>query len=159
MMLGTRRSTDIATGVFLAALGLTAAAASTRIGEGAGGQLHPRTFPMILGLLMFIGGAALAIQAATAKSGGDKTTAWPDRNGWKLLLIAMTGLVAYVAVSQALGFIISSLIFVPWFIRYFGRYSRLVAGSCALGIAAFIYLVFIRLLQLTLPIGPLSFLG
>lgn len=143
----------------MAALGLTAAVASTGIGEGAGGQLHPRTFPMMIGALLFIGGAVLAIRAAADKRGGNKAAAWPDRNGWKLLSIAMTGLVAYVAVSQALGFIISSLIFVPWFIRYFGRYSPLVAGSCALGIAAFIYLVFIRLLQLTLPIGPLSFLG
>jgi putative tricarboxylic transport membrane protein len=158
-VLGTKRSTDIATGVFLAVLGLTVAAASTGIGEGAGGQLHPRTFPMILGLLMFSGGAALAIQAAVAKSGGDKAIAWPDRSGWKLLSFAMAGLAAYVAVTQLLGFIISSLIFVPWFIRYFGRYSHLVAWSCAVGIAAFIYLVFIRLLQLTLPIGPLSFLG
>ena len=71
----------------------------------------------------------------------------------------MAGLAAYVAISQTLGFIISSLIYVPWFIRYFGRYSHGVAWSCAFGIAAFIYLVFIRLLQLTLPIGPLSFLG
>lgn len=158
-MLGTRRSTDIAAGVLLAVLGLTAAAASTGIDEGAGGQLHPRTFPMLLGVLLVIGGAVHAIQAAIAKSGGSKAIAWPDRNGWKLLLIAMASLVFYVAVSQALGFVISSLIFMPWFIRYFGRYSYWVAGSCALGIAAFIYLVFIRLLQLTLPIGPLSFLG
>ena len=158
-MLATRRSTDIATGVFLAVLGLTAAVASTGIDEGAGGQLHPRTFPMILGGLMAIGGAVLAVQAAVAKSGGAKAIAWPGRDGRKLLLIAMASLVFYVAISQVLGFVISSLIFVPGFIRYFGRYSYWVAGSCALGLAAFIYLVFIRLLQLTLPIGPLSFLG
>jgi len=158
-VLGTKRSTDIATGVFLAVLGLTAAAAATRIDEGAGGQLHPRTFPMMIGGLLVIGGAVLAIQAAAAKGGGDKTIAWPDRSGWKLLCVAMAGLAVYVAISQTLGFIISSLIYVPWFIRYFGRYSHGVAWSCAFGIAAFIYLVFIRLLQLTLPIGPLSFLG
>jgi hypothetical protein len=158
-VLATRRSTDIATGVFLAVLGLTAAAAATGIDEGAGGQLHPRTFPMILGGLLVIGGAALALQAAAAKSGGAKAIAWPDRDGRKMILIAMAGLAFYVAVSQLLGFIISTLIFVPGFIRFFGRYRYWVAGSCALGLAAFIYLVFIRLLQLTLPIGPLSFLG
>jgi hypothetical protein len=145
--------------VFLAVLGLTAAVASTGINEGAGGQLHPRTFPMIIGVLLVIGGGLLAVQAAASKSGADKTITWPDRSGWKLLSAAMAGLVIYVGIAQALGFIISSLIFVPWFIRYFGRYSHWVAWSCAVGIAAFIYLVFIRLLQLTLPIGPLSFLG
>lgn len=158
-MLRTRRSTDLATGVFLAALGLTAAVASTGIDAGAGGQLHPRTFPMILGGLLVIGGVSLAIQAAVAKSGGDKAIAWPDRSGWKLLSIAMAGLAIYVALSQTLGFIISTLIFVPWFIRTYGRCSRMLAWSCALGAAAFVYLVFVRLLQLTLPIGPLSFLG
>jgi putative tricarboxylic transport membrane protein len=158
-MLRVRRATDLATGVFLAALGLTAAAASTGIDAGAGGQLHPRTFPMILGGLLIIGGVSLAIQAAVAKSGGDKAIAWPDRNGWKLLSIAMAGLAVYVVLSQTLGFIISTLIFVPWFIRYYGRFSRLLAWSCALGVAAFIYIVFVRLLQLTLPIGPLSLLG
>ena len=114
---------------------------------------------MMIGGLLVIGGALLAIRAAAAKNGGDKTIAWPDRRGWKLLSIAMVGLTVYVAISQTLGFIISSVIFVPWFIRYFGRYSHMVAWSCAVGIAAFIYLVFIRLLQLTLPIGPLSILG
>jgi hypothetical protein len=145
--------------VFLAVLGLAAAAASFGIGEGAGGQLHPRTFPMMLGGLLVIGGAVLAIQAAVARSGADKAIAWPDRSGWKRLSIAIVGVAIYVAISQTLGFIISSLVFVPWFIRYYGRYSHRVAWSCALGVAAFIYLVFIRLLQLTLPIGPLSFLG
>jgi putative tricarboxylic transport membrane protein len=157
-VLSTRRSTDIAAGVFLAVLGLTAAAASTGIDAGAGGQLHPRTFPMILGGLLIMGGASLAVQAGS-RNGGGKAVAWPDRNGWKLLSIALAGLAIYVALSQVLGFIISSLIFVPWFIRCFGRYSHLAAWSCALGVAAFIYLVFVRLLQLTLPIGPLSFFG
>lgn len=158
-MLSTRRSTDIATGVFLAVLGLTAVAASTGIDEGAGGQLHPRTFPMIIGGLLVVGGAMLAFRAAVVKSGATKAIAWPDRSGWKLLFMAMAGLAVYVALAQTLGFIISSLIYVPWFIRYFGRYRHWVAWSCAAGIAAFIYLVFIRLLQLTLPIGPVSFLG
>jgi len=155
----TRRSTDIAAGIFLAVLGLTAVVASTGIHEGAGGQLHPRTFPMILGGLLVIGGGLLALHAALAKTCDGKTIAWPDRNGWKLLAIAMAGLVFYVVVSQTLGFLVSALLFVPWFIRYFGRYSHPVAWSCGLGIALFIYLVFVRLLQLTLPVGPLSFLG
>jgi len=159
-VLETRRSADIATGICLAVLGITCVWASTGIDQGAGGQLLPRTFPMLIGGLLIIGGAALALQALRSKHGGDKVIAWPDRNGWKLLFVAMAGLVLYVATTQFLGFIISSLVFVPWFIRYYGGYSHTVAWSCAVGIAAFIYFVFIQLLQLTLPIGPLaSFLG
>jgi hypothetical protein len=149
----------MATGVILAALGLAAVVSSTGIHEGAGGQLHPRTFPMILGGLLVVGGLMLAARAALEKRTPSKPIAWPDRKGWTLLVMAATSLVLYVAMAQTLGFIIASLLFVPWSIRYFGGYPHLVAWSCALGIAAFIYLVFVRLLQLNLPIGPLSFLG
>ena len=140
-------------------LGLTAVVASTGIHEGAGGQLHPRTFPMILGGLLIIGGAVLATRAAMDKSGGGKAIGWPDRGGGKRLAMVMVSLVIYVTIAQTLGFIIASLVFIPWFIRYFGGYRHLVGWSCALGVAVFIYLVFIRLLQLTLPIGPLRFFG
>lgn len=158
-MLRTRRSTDMAAGVLLAVLGLVTAWASTGIDEGAGGQLHPRTFPVLVGVLLFIGGAVLSVRAATSKTGSDKAIGWPDRRGWKFWGVSMAGLVLYVGLSQPLGFLISTFIFVPWFIWYFGRYRPLVTLSCALGIVAFIYLVFIRLLELTLPLGPLSFLG
>jgi putative tricarboxylic transport membrane protein len=149
----------VTAGVFLAVLGLVAAWASTGIDEGAGGQLHPRTFPILIGVLLFIGGAVLAARAATSRAGADKPIAWPDRRGWKFWVISMAGLVLYVGLSQPLGFLISTFIFVSWFIWYFGRYRPLVTVSCALGVVAFIYFVFIRLLELTLPLGPLSFLG
>jgi putative tricarboxylic transport membrane protein len=146
-------------GVFLAVLGLVAAWASTGIDEGAGGQLHPRTFPILIGVLLFIGGTLLSARAATSGNGAEKAIAWPDRRGWKYWVVSMASLVLYVGLSQPLGFLISTFIFVPWFIWYFGRYRPLVTVSCALGVVAFIYLVFIRLLELTLPLGPLSFLG
>ncbi len=154
-MLSNKRSADIASGAFLALLGLVVVVASTTISEGAGGQLHPRTFPMILGAMLFLGGGALAARATRSKSGAEKPIAWPDRKGGRLLLIALGGLCGYVLLSQTIGFLLSSLLFVPWFIRTFGRYGHLLAWSCAAGVVAFLYFVFIRLLQLSLPTGPL----
>jgi Tripartite tricarboxylate transporter TctB family len=158
-VLRTKRSGNIASGAFLALLGLAAAWASTEIGEGAGGQLHPRTFPLLIGVLLFIGGAALSIQSLVAKTGGDKPIDWPDHRGWKFWLMALAALVLCVALSVPLGFLVTSFFFVSGFIWYFGRYRPVVAAAWALGVVVFIYVVFVRLLDLTLPLGPLSFLS
>jgi peptidoglycan/LPS O-acetylase OafA/YrhL len=109
-VLKTKRSGNIACGVFLALLGLAAAWASTSIDEGAGGQLHPRTFPVLIGVLLFLGGGLLAFAGWMDRRTG-KTIDWPDRRGWRLWSLA------------------------------------------------FVYVVFIRLLELTLPMGPLEFLS
>jgi putative tricarboxylic transport membrane protein len=156
-VLKTKRSGNIASGVVLALLGLVAAWASTSIDEGAGGHLHPRTFPMLIGILLVAGGGALAVSAAVSNTVG-KPIDWPDSKGWKLWLAALAGLVLFVGLSLPLGFLLCSFLFVAAFIRHFGRYSLPLAIACGLGVALFIYIVFIRLLDLTLPLGPLGFL-
>jgi len=115
-VLETQRSGNIACGAFLALLGLAAAWASAYIGEGAGGHLHPRTFPMLLGILLFIGGAALAAQSLVTRAGEPKPIDWPDRKGWKFWLIALAALVLYVALSLPLGFLVTTFFFVSNFI-------------------------------------------
>lgn len=157
-MLKTKRSGNIACGLFLAGLGVAAAWASLDIDEGAGGNLHPRTFPMLIGLCLLLGGSALALISRRSATGGDKAIDWPDGRGWKLWAIALASLVAYVGLSAPLGFLICSFCFVGGFIRYFGRYNWRVSIGWAAGVVIFVYGVFVRLLDMTLPMGPLSFL-
>jgi putative tricarboxylic transport membrane protein len=155
-VLKTKRSGNIASGGVLALLGLVAAWASMSIGEGAGGHLHPRTFPLLIGILLVAGGGALAASAAMSKTAG-KPIDWPDRRGRKLWLTALAGLLLFVGLAPPLGFLVCSFLFVAAFIRHFGRYSLPLAMAWGLGVALFIYIVFIRLLDLTLPTGPLGF--
>lgn len=157
-MLKTKRSGNIACGAFLAILGLTALWASASIDEGAGGHLHPRTFPILLGVLLFLGGGLLAVSGLAGKV-GDQPIEWPDRRGWKYWSIALASLVLYVALSLPLGFPLCTFFFVAGFIWYFGRHHPLVAAAWALGVVVFVYCVFVRLLDMTLPMGPLSFLS
>lgn len=158
-MLHTKRSGDMSGGFLLALLGAVFMWASAGIGEGAGGQLHPRTFPIILSLLLVVGGSALVLQARKTKAGMEKRIEWPDSKGWRLWLGALFGLVLYLALLPYLGFLLCTFLFVMGFIRCFGDYSFWMAGGYAFGVVMFIYLMFMRLLQLTLPLGPLSFLG
>jgi putative tricarboxylic transport membrane protein len=148
----------MAAGVFLALLGLLTFFASTQIAEGAGGQLHPRTFPLLLGVLLFIGGLLLTLRAYASGRGADQIVQWPDRRGEKYWVIALLSIAAYIGFSPLLGFLLSTFLFVAGFIWYFGRYKPALAMAYALGTVLFVYFLFVRLLQLTLPLGPLSFL-
>ena len=157
-MVRTKRSGNMAAGVFLALLGLLTFSASTQIAEGAGGQLHPRTFPLILGVLLFIGGLLLTLRAYGSGRGGDQIIEWPDRQGGKYWGVAFLSIAAYIGLSPLLGFLLSTFLFVAGFIWYFGRYKPVFAAAYAFGTVLFVYFLFVRLLQLTLPLGPLSFL-
>jgi putative tricarboxylic transport membrane protein len=158
-VLKTKRSGNIACGIFLAALGLVTAWASWDIDEGAGGNLHPRTFPLLIGVCLFLGGVALALTSRLATAGADKAIDWPDRKGWRFWSIALVSLAAYVGLSGPLGFPVCTFLYVLGFIWYFGRYSPLIAVGWAAGVVLFVYFVFIKLLDMTLPMGPLSFLA
>jgi hypothetical protein len=158
-MLQTKKSGDIASGVFLAVLGLVAAWASLDIDEGAGGNLHPRTFPLLIGICLALGGAALAVRSRVSTTGAERPIRWADRSGWKLWGTALLSLIAYVALSAPLGFPLCTLIFVAGFIRHFGRYNPWVAVAWSVGTVLFVYFVFYKLLDMTMPMGPFDFLA
>lgn len=154
----TKKSGDITAGFFLILLGLVTFFASWQIAEGAGGQLHPRTFPLILGALLFFGGSILVILKYRSSPKEDKKIEWPDHQGWKNWIAGLISIATYIGLSQLLGFLLSTLFFVGFFIWFFGKYRPALVAVYALGTAVFVYLLFVRLLQLTLPLGPLSFL-
>lgn len=157
-MLQTKKSGDIGSGIFLAVLGLVAAWASLDIDEGAGGNLHPRTFPLLIGICLALGGAALAVRSGISRAGDERRIGWADRSGWKRWTIALLSVIAFVALSAPLGFPLCTLVFVAGFIWYFGRYHPLVAVAWATGTVLFVYFVFYKLLDMTIPMGPFDFL-
>lgn len=154
-MLKTQRSADLAAAGFLTALGIATVTASWGIPEGAGGQLHPRTFPLFLGTILILGGIALGMWTWRSK-GVTKLLDWPEATGWKRWGLALVLMAAYIGLSAPAGFLLTSFLFVVAFIRLFGRHGWSLALSCAAGTTAFIYVLFVRLLDLTLPLGPLA---
>lgn len=155
-MLKTLRGGDTASGIFLMLIGAIALAASTTIMEGAGGRLHPRTLPITISALLVIGGAWLIFYARTAHY-RDKAIDWPDRAGRRNWGVALVMMVLYAALMQPLGFVLTTFIFVIVFIWYFGKFKPWVALVWGLGTVAFIYLLFIRLLQMEFPAGIFAF--
>ncbi|MBI5303247.1 MAG: tripartite tricarboxylate transporter TctB family protein [Chloroflexi bacterium] len=155
-MIKTLRAGDVASGIFLIVIGGVALTASAQIASSVGGMLHPRTLPVILGVLLVVGGGWLIVRAR-AKDYTDKLIDWPDRAGSKQWWVALALMVFFALLMQPLGFLLTTLIFITAFIWYFGKYKSWVALAWGIGTVVFIYVLFIWLLQMDFPSGPLPY--
>jgi len=149
----TQRSADIASGLFLAALGLLVIIAAMSIQAAFAERLPPRTLPVVLGCVTIVTGLLLAYRAWRFK-GQDPAIDWPDKEGWKRVLVGFGSLVVYLVLIDPIGMPLATLIFTSFLIWYL---DRRVVRSVVIGVitAAIILFVFIRILELTFPVGPL----
>lgn len=155
-MLRTLRGADVAAGIVVLALGAAFLAASFQIVgvESSQQGIHPRTVPVIISATLVLAGLGLAVGAARSPL-ADKRVSWPDRAGWRSLLVTMISLVAYMALLEPLGFPLATLVFMSLAVWYLGRYNLLAVLVLALLTAALILGIFIELLGLSFPVGPL----
>lgn len=151
----TQRAADMVTGGVLAAVGVVAVLAALRIVGTAGERLHPRTLPYILGWTLLAGGVTLVVSAAKFR-GPERVLEWPDRTGLGRVAVSLASLALYVLLLEPLGFPLATLLFVSFSIWFIGRYHPLAALGLGAASAAAVYVLFIRLLALPFPVGPLG---
>jgi putative tricarboxylic transport membrane protein len=150
----TIRQADIVIGCFLAALGLFILYAASNIRLGVERALSPRFFPSVMGSLIFVCGAGLAVKSWRFK-GEDPKIHWPDRQGLIIVLVSLGLLAAYILFMKTLGLPICTFLYVTasiWFLKPEKWIAAIVAGVF-FGIIS--YVVFIRLLELSFPVGSL----
>ncbi len=155
-MIKTLRAGDTAAGIFLSGVGVIALLASMQIASSMSGMLHPRTLPVILSILLILGGAWLVLRAR-APQYTDKPIEWPDPAGWKRWGLALAFMASYALLMPGLGFLLTTFLFTTTFIAYFGKYKIWVAFAWGLGTVGFIYVLFVWLLQMDFPAGPFPF--
>jgi putative tricarboxylic transport membrane protein len=147
----TQRSADMVSGLVLALLGAVVIVAAFDIQSTFGERLPPRTLPLILGLTTLCTGALLSIRAYR-HSEMDLTVDWPDKEGWQRLAVTFGALVIYLLVIEVVGVPIATLVFSTFLIWYLDR--RFVRSLVIGVITAFVIeAVFVRLLQLSFPVG------
>ncbi len=151
----TQRSADIVSGGFLSVLGLMVILAALRIRGAAEVRLHPGTLPWILGLLILAAGAILTWRAVRFR-GEDQRIKWPNRAGTGRVLMTLASLIAYLILMDPIGLPLSTLLFVSFLAWYLGRYRPIWIAALGLVSGATVYFVFIRLLELSFPVGPLG---
>ncbi len=156
-MLKNIRAGDIASGIFLIVVGAITIAGASSIVSSVGGKMHPRTLPMVLGIVL-VGGGSWLIFHTFLKEYHNKPIEWPDRKGWLRWCVSLVMMALYGVLMQLLGFLLSSCLFVAAFIWYFGNYRIWFAIAWGVGTMIFIYALFVWLLSMELPAGllPLS---
>ena len=150
----TQRSADIASACFLILLGILVLVAASQIRGGMEERLPPRTLPYIVGGTILACGALLALKARRA-AGEEIPIKWPGREAMIRIGVSLLAIVVFIAVMTPLGFPLSSGLYVAFSIWYLKRSAVLTALFSGILTGALSYFVFIRLLELSLPLGTL----
>jgi putative tricarboxylic transport membrane protein len=116
----------------------------------------PAAVPLPVGVLLGVVGAALLVQARAQLSTASRQSTWPPRAGLRLLGMVVA-LVAFAVLLPVLGYVVSSAALFVAAAMLLGapRFWRTVGYGWAL--AAIVFLVFDRLIGLSLPTGPWGF--
>lgn len=141
-------------------IGIAISAGAYKLGIGALNNPGPGLFAFVIGISM----AALALSVAVT-SLREPAPALPLADGKAPAspanarpVIAVVGaLVFYALALEQIGFVLCTIIFLSALLAVLGR--RSIAASLAWGaaITGGSYLVFAKLLKITLPIGPFGF--
>ena len=151
----TQRGADFASGLFLSLLGLFVILAARRIAGSPDVRLEPRTLPMILGWTILVAGAVLAVHAWRFQW-EDRPIKWPNRAGTWRVVVTLVSLAVYLFLMEPLGLPLGTALFVAFLVWYLGRYRAMWAAALGLVSGATVYYAFIRLLELSFPVGPLG---
>lgn len=118
-------------------------------------KIGPAFFPEILagGLILF--SVLLVAQALLGKSNGDAEKIGIRQKGVQRVLIALAVMVIYCAILKPVGFIIATVPFIMIFMFLLGNRKKLQYVWVPAAITLAVYLVFEKLLVLSLPAGLL----
>jgi putative tricarboxylic transport membrane protein len=118
---------------------------------GKASEPQPGFFPFWGGVVIAVLSGILLVQALSGRSKGSE----PFGALWRPLIMII-GLIVYVAFLDSLGYIISTLVLAIILLRVLGTKKPWVLALAALIIAFVSYVLFDRLLNVTLPRGVLG---
>ena len=150
-----QRKGDIAAGAFIALLGAVVILAASQIRGDVEERLPPRTLPYVVGFMTLAGGFGLAVKSYRFR-GEDPQIEWPEKAGWIRIGVNLLLLALFTALMDPLGMPITTGLYVAGAIWYMDRKRILTALLTGAGSALVVYYLFIRLLELTFPLGPLG---
>jgi putative tricarboxylic transport membrane protein len=118
-------------------------------------KIGPAFFPEILagGLILF--SVLLMVQALLGKSIGDVERISIRQKGAQRVLIALAVMIVYCAVLKPVGFIIATIPFIMIFMFLLGNRKTVQYVWVPAAITLAVYLVFEKVLVLSLPAGLL----
>lgn len=116
----------------------------------------PGFFPLWIGYLMIVLAAVVGLRHVYAVWRRQPV----ERANWKgsaRVLIGWAGLAISIALLKPLGFVLSFLLLVFFLVMVIFQRSFVAALSVGVGASLGFWLLFVKLLQVQLPAGPLGF--
>jgi putative tricarboxylic transport membrane protein len=116
----------------------------------------PAAVPLPVGALLAIVGAALLVQARAQSATAVRGTPWPAGAGLRLLGM-VAALVAFAFLLPVLGFVVTSTALFVAAAMLLGAPRSWQTLAYGWALSAIVFLVFDRLIGLSLPAGPWGF--
>jgi putative tricarboxylic transport membrane protein len=111
-------------------------------------------FPFYIGLIMFISGLGVLLQAFLTKK-PNLATFVEKGQLWSVLRVLIPAAI-YVGLIPYLGLYVSAAIFIIVFMMWIGKYSILWAIPIAVGVPMFLFVLFEIWFLIPLPKGPVE---
>jgi hypothetical protein len=143
-----RHPKDFWSGVLFMGLGAFALIAGSKYTIGTAARMGPGYFPRILGILLLLLGAILAVRAFRLT--GDKVPGWK----WRPTLLVLGSVVVFGAIVKLLGMAISTVILIVLASAASHEFRPKEAVIAGVLLAALAVGVFVVGLNLQLPIWP-----
>ena len=149
------RRCEIVAGTLIALIGAVTIIAASQIRGDVEERLPPRTLPYAVGFMTLAGGLGLAVKSYRFH-GEDPVVQWPEKDGWVRIGVNLLLLALFTALMDPLGMPITTGLYVAGAIWYLDRERILTALLTGAGSAVIVYYLFIQLLGLSFPLGPLA---
>lgn len=145
---------DAASGLVASAVGVLIVMSAAKLPDAVGQDYGPGVFPTLIGAGLIGAGLLLAVQALVQKQ-EEPTTAGRGKWGWLNAAIVIAALLAYIVLSDRIGFHITAIACVtPVMWMFTGRplFSLFVTSVGTIGVHAAFYSLF----RVPLPWGLLQ---
>jgi hypothetical protein len=151
----SNRAVEIGLAAVILVFGLVVMVDSYRVGArwGEDGP-QPGYFPFYVGLLICISSAMVLFRGIRNRALAEES--FVSRGELKKILVVLVPSIIYVAVIAYLGFYVSSVLFIAYFMRSLGKYSWLMVVSVSVGVIVAFFLTFEIWFSVPLPKGPLE---
>ena len=149
------RAVEIGVAAVILSFGILVAVDSLRTGArwGEDGPM-PGYFPFYIGLLICISSAMVLLRGIRNRALAEDS--FVSRGELGKILVVLVPSIVYAAVIAYLGFYVSSILFIAYFMRRLGKYSWLTIGAVSLGVMISFFLMFEVWFKVPLPKGPLE---
>lgn len=119
-------------------------------------KIGPGYFPELLAIGLIAFSCILLVYAALGKSKGVAEPIHLQDKGVQRTLISLLAIIAYTALFKTLGFPLCTMLLVGGIMVLLGKRDPKIVIGISLAVTAGVWLVFTKLLTLSLPMGVLS---